>query len=61
MRIAWEFLILFSCSSSYYNIMQILIAEDEVKIAKFIRRGLMEESYVVDIASSGEEAYINSQ
>lgn len=41
--------------------MQILIAEDEVKIAKFIRRGLMEESYVVDIASSGEEAYINSQ
>ncbi len=36
--------------------MQILIAEDEEKIANFLRRGFMEESYVVDIARSGEEA-----
>jgi DNA-binding response OmpR family regulator len=36
--------------------MHILIVEDEEKIANFLRRGLMEESYVVDIAHSGEEA-----
>ena len=35
--------------------MHILIVEDEEKIANFLRRGLMEESYVVDIAASGEE------
>lgn len=36
--------------------MQILIVEDVEKIANFLRRGLMEESYAVDIAPDGEEA-----
>jgi DNA-binding response OmpR family regulator len=36
--------------------MQILIVEDEEKIANFLRRGLMEERYAVDIAYDGEEA-----
>lgn len=36
--------------------MQILIVEDELKIAHFLKRGLIEESYVVDIASDGEKA-----
>lgn len=36
--------------------MQILIVEDEKKIANFLRRGFMEESYAVDIAENGEEA-----
>ncbi len=36
--------------------MQILIIEDENKIANFLRRGLLEESYAVDIASDGEDA-----
>lgn len=36
--------------------MQILIVEDEDKIANFLRRGLMEESYAVDIANDGEDA-----
>jgi len=36
--------------------MQILIVEDEEKIANFIRRGLLEESYAVDTAKDGEEA-----
>ncbi|MGH7204467.1 MAG: response regulator transcription factor [Candidatus Levyibacteriota bacterium] len=36
--------------------MHILVVEDEEKIANFLRRGLMEESYVVDIARSGEDA-----
>jgi DNA-binding response OmpR family regulator len=35
---------------------QLLIVEDEEKIANFLRRGFMEESYVVDIATSGEDA-----
>ncbi len=36
--------------------MQILIVEDEEKIGNFLRRGLLEESYAVDIAADGEEA-----
>jgi two-component system copper resistance phosphate regulon response regulator CusR len=36
--------------------MQILIVEDEEKIANFLRRGLLEESYCVDIAPDGEDA-----
>jgi len=36
--------------------MQILVVEDEEKIAHFLRRGLMEESYAVDVAYDGEDA-----
>jgi len=36
--------------------MRILIAEDEKKIADFIRRGLKEEGYAADIAHTGPEA-----
>ena len=36
--------------------MQILIVEDEEKIANFLRRGLLEESYAVDVAGDGEDA-----
>lgn len=36
--------------------MQILVVEDEEKIANLLRRGLMEEHYAVDIAKDGEEA-----
>ncbi len=35
--------------------MRILIVEDEVKIALFIKRGLKEEGYAADIASDGEQ------
>lgn len=35
--------------------MQILIIEDEQKIAGFLKRGLKEEGYAVDTASDGEE------
>lgn len=35
--------------------MRILLIEDEYKIASFIERGLKEEHYVVDIASTGED------
>ena len=43
--------------------MQILIVEDEKKMANVLRRGLLEEGYAVDIAYDGEEAlqkvYVN--
>lgn len=35
--------------------MHILIVEDEEKIAAFIRRGLMENGFVVDVAEDGEQ------
>jgi heavy metal response regulator len=37
--------------------MRILVVEDEVKIAQFIKRGLKEEGYAVDIANDGEEGH----
>lgn len=40
----------------YNNNMQILIVEDEEKIANFLRRGLIEDRYAADIAPDGEEA-----
>lgn len=35
--------------------MRILVVEDEKKIAEFIRRGLKEEGYAVDMSHDGEE------
>jgi heavy metal response regulator len=37
--------------------MRILVIEDEVKIAQFIKRGLKEEGYAVDVCSDGEEGH----
>jgi two-component system, OmpR family, copper resistance phosphate regulon response regulator CusR len=37
--------------------MRILVIEDEQKIAQFIKRGLKEEGYAVDLAFDGEEGY----
>jgi DNA-binding response OmpR family regulator len=37
--------------------MRLLIIEDEAKIAGFIKRGLKEEGYSVDVAADGEDGY----
>ncbi|MBN2107705.1 MAG: response regulator transcription factor [Deltaproteobacteria bacterium] len=37
--------------------MRILVVEDEKKIAGFIKRGLKEEGYAVDVAADGGEGY----
>ena len=37
--------------------MRILVIEDEAKIAQFMKRGLKEEGYAVDVAKDGEEGY----
>ena len=36
--------------------MRVLVVEDEVDVARFIRKGLIEQSYAVDVASDGEKA-----
>lgn len=36
--------------------MRIIVVEDEHKIAAFLKRGLVEEGYAVDVAYDGEEA-----
>ena len=41
--------------------MRILIVEDDARVASFIRRGLKEEQYTVDVAKDGEEALFMAQ
>lgn len=36
--------------------MRILLVEDDPQIARFVRKGLTEQSYAVDVAATGEEA-----
>ena len=36
--------------------MRLLLVEDDIDVARFIRKGLMEESYAVDVAGDGEAA-----
>ncbi|HBO3750962.1 TPA: hypothetical protein L4S95_002470 [Pseudomonas aeruginosa] len=33
--------------------MKLLIVEDEVKLADYLRKGLAEEGYVIDVAANG--------
>jgi heavy metal response regulator len=41
--------------------MRILVVEDEKKVASFIKKGLEEEHYAVDIAYDGEEGLVLAQ
>jgi DNA-binding response OmpR family regulator len=41
--------------------MRILVVEDDTRVASFIRRGLREERYTVDVAHDGEQALFLSQ
>jgi DNA-binding response OmpR family regulator len=41
--------------------MRILLVEDDSRVASFIRRGLREEHYTVDVAKDGEEALFLAQ
>ncbi len=41
--------------------MRILLVEDDARVASFIRRGLREEHYTVDLARDGEEALFLAQ
>jgi len=41
--------------------MRILLVEDDARVASFIRRGLREEHYTVDVARDGEQALFLAQ
>ena len=41
--------------------MRILLVEDDSRVASFIRRGLREENYTVDLAADGEEGLFLAQ
>jgi two-component system copper resistance phosphate regulon response regulator CusR len=41
--------------------MRILLVEDEVKIARFVRRALQEQGFVVELVGDGDEAYERAQ
>ena len=41
--------------------MRILLIEDDARVASFIRRGLREEQFVVDVAKDGEEGLFQAQ
>jgi DNA-binding response OmpR family regulator len=41
--------------------MRILLVEDEKKVASFIKRGLKEKNYAVDVAFDGEEGMFLAQ
>jgi two-component system OmpR family response regulator len=41
--------------------MRLLIAEDDVKLATSLARGLRKEGYAVDVASSGDEALLQAR
>ncbi|HMZ51349.1 MAG TPA: response regulator, partial [Candidatus Sumerlaeota bacterium] len=39
-----------------YRPMKILLAEDETRIAEFVRKGLEEQGFTVDLSQDGEDA-----
>jgi DNA-binding response OmpR family regulator len=41
--------------------MRVLVIEDEQKVAAFVRKGLEQEGYAVDVARDGEEAVYQSE
>jgi len=41
--------------------MRVLIVEDEKKVAEFLRRGLKQEGYAVDVARDGEEGVYHGE
>lgn len=46
----------FYCGMRFFFTMRILLVEDEKRMSSFIKRGLEEERYVVDVAPNGEQA-----
>ena len=37
--------------------MNVLVVEDEAKVANFLKKGLQQSGYEIDLAADGEEAY----
>jgi DNA-binding response OmpR family regulator len=41
--------------AGFHDVMRVLLVEDEVKLARAVRRGLQQEGYAVDIAATGDD------
>ena len=41
--------------------MRVLLVEDDVRIARFVAKGLREQSYAVDVAASGDDALYQAE
>ena len=41
--------------------MRVLLVEDDVRIARFVAKGLREQSYAVDVATSGDDALYQAE
>src|SRR6266487_829549 len=46
----------FSADLPYHALMRLLLVEDDARIARFVAKGLREQTYAVDVASTGEDA-----
>ena len=53
--------IFFSDDVNYNNPMRILIVEDDKKVGGFLKKGLQEEQYAVDVCRSGSDALSMAQ
>jgi two-component system OmpR family response regulator len=49
-------LIVLTWSASYRDDVRVLVVEDELRMAALLKRGLQEDGYAVDVASSGPDA-----
>src|SRR3954464_13861120 len=49
-------LIALTSSPSYRGVVRVLVVEDELRMAALLKRGLQEDGYAVDVASSGPDA-----
>ncbi len=53
--------IFFSDDVNYNNPMRILVVEDDKKVGGFLKKGLQEEQYAVDVCRSGNDALYMAQ
>lgn len=51
----------FSADVNYNKLMRILIVEDDKKVGGFLKRGLQEEQYAVDVCRNGTDALYMAQ
>ena len=41
--------------------MRVLLVEDDLRIARFVSKGLREQSYAVDVATNGDDALYQAE
>jgi two-component system OmpR family response regulator len=41
--------------AGFHDVVRVLLVEDEVKLARAVRRGLQQEGYAVDVAATGDD------